>query len=510
MKNWFLRGILDTLLVFGFVFMGCTNVNSPNGVEPGEIGKITVTGVSAQNGKYLFVRGSVGTKSFQAMDEEGVQFFEVTGNELVIPVRGRGEFERATGLPSAFAESGIGSVTVMVAEDAAGTSNIILYQTPNVSFSNGTAAVTVGPYNYDLKTRYEETVPAYFVADSTGMGSVAKGYSVDALINSPLGEGIMENLRWYLDYTNQDAHPDLLAYWDSLGIRKEVFNGGEGDEYQRTDIYAIYTPKAALEEGNTKKYPVVFFLHGNINKILLAETYGYAALGAQEGYITVIPYSNNLDTIVVDTAMLLTKLRDESYPIDESRIYAVGFSLGGYGSLQLALAYPNLFAAIGPGGTSPNGFGLINPEDQGWVGLAAHGMPLIHVAGSLDGQLDILGCSPMLSTDTSSPAIAVFNKWLEVNKINITLTSDMVSYALLSPNFVESETGAIFQKVYTEVYDTSYHFGEYSNAKGEPVMKIVVIEELLHLTNKYFAPVVWDFLKHWSRNVDTKEFVYTP
>jgi len=46
----------------------------------------------------------------------------------------------------------------------------------------------------------------------------------------------------------------------------------------------------------------------------------------------------------------------ERYPVDRTRVYLTGLSMGGYGSWYLASAYPELFAALVPvcGGGDPN------------------------------------------------------------------------------------------------------------------------------------------------------------
>ena len=62
----------------------------------------------------------------------------------------------------------------------------------------------------------------------------------------------------------------------------------------------------------------------------MTETYGYAQLAAQEGFIVVSPWANNKDpdTLAMDMDWIMEKLK-ANYPIDESRVYGAGFSLGG-------------------------------------------------------------------------------------------------------------------------------------------------------------------------------------
>ena len=46
--------------------------------------------------------------------------------------------------------------------------------------------------------------------------------------------------------------------------------------------------------------------------------------------------------------MALVEGLQENYPIDPNRVYLLGLSMGGYGTWQAALEYPEKFAAIVP------------------------------------------------------------------------------------------------------------------------------------------------------------------
>ena len=48
-----------------------------------------------------------------------------------------------------------------------------------------------------------------------------------------------------------------------------------------------------------------------------------------------------------DVMDVLAEVRRD-YKIDPNRIYLMGHSMGGYGTWSVAMAHPNLFAAIGP------------------------------------------------------------------------------------------------------------------------------------------------------------------
>src|SRR5436309_3379620 len=55
-------------------------------------------------------------------------------------------------------------------------------------------------------------------------------------------------------------------------------------------------------------------------------------------------------TVLLSFAAMLALLDEvtAAYAVDRTRIYLTGFSMGGYGTWKLGLAYPEKFAAIAP------------------------------------------------------------------------------------------------------------------------------------------------------------------
>lgn len=117
--------------------------------------------------------------------------------------------------------------------------------------------------------------------------------------------------------------------------------------------YQLYLPK---EYGDSKKaYPLVIYLHGGSqrgNDLTKLDIYGLPYLvkqGKDFDFIMVAPQcpegkfwstENWLDSLYTD---ITTQHR-----IDRNRVYLTGISMGGYGTWQMAVAYPNTFAAILP------------------------------------------------------------------------------------------------------------------------------------------------------------------
>lgn len=118
--------------------------------------------------------------------------------------------------------------------------------------------------------------------------------------------------------------------------------------------YVKYLPK---DYNENKKYPLVFFLHGAGERgedLDVASRHGYMKYVREEGreypFIFVAPQCPVEKYWGCFTESLLAFLDwiCDELPIDKSRIYLTGLSMGGTGTWMLAMAAPEKFAAIAP------------------------------------------------------------------------------------------------------------------------------------------------------------------
>ena len=127
----------------------------------------------------------------------------------------------------------------------------------------------------------------------------------------------------------------------------------ESDRYYSFN-YVKCLPK---DYDETKKYPLVFFLHGAGERgedLDVACRHGYMKhvreSGAEYPFIFVAPQCPDGKYWACYTESLLAFLDYvcESLPIDLDRVYLTGLSMGGTGTWMLAMAAPERFAAIAP------------------------------------------------------------------------------------------------------------------------------------------------------------------
>ncbi len=117
--------------------------------------------------------------------------------------------------------------------------------------------------------------------------------------------------------------------------------------------YSLYVPNDY--QSTERSYPLIIYLHGGSqrgNDLTKLNAYGLPQLinqGKEFPFIIASPQcpegkywstDNWLEPLYSD---LLAK-----YRIDARRVYLMGISMGGYGTWQTAVAYPDKFAAIVP------------------------------------------------------------------------------------------------------------------------------------------------------------------
>ncbi len=118
--------------------------------------------------------------------------------------------------------------------------------------------------------------------------------------------------------------------------------------------YVKYLPR---DYDETKKYPLVFFLHGAGERgddLDVASRHGYMKYVREEGkeypFIFIAPQcpNNKYWGCYIESLIAFLDYICDSLPIDMDRVYLTGLSMGGTGTWMLAMAEPERFAAVAP------------------------------------------------------------------------------------------------------------------------------------------------------------------
>ncbi len=141
----------------------------------------------------------------------------------------------------------------------------------------------------------------------------------------------------------------------------EIIPGTQVQQMIKTEItsevsmkYLLYVPEQY--ELNKKKWPLLFFLHGagergdDLEKVKVHGPPKLVEKGESFPFIIVSPQCSE-NSYWPQEVDVLEKLLDDiitKLSVDESRIYLTGLSMGGYGTWNWAIHYPERFAAIAP------------------------------------------------------------------------------------------------------------------------------------------------------------------
>jgi poly(3-hydroxybutyrate) depolymerase len=168
----------------------------------------------------------------------------------------------------------------------------------------------------------------------------------------------------------RDEFAAANAILDAAEAGRDPFAGKHGDLRKAylsavdnsLQPYRLFVPQAY---DGQKPTPLVVALHGmggDENTLFEAYNNGQLKREAERlGFLVVCPKGRDTASMYRDAAEqdvmdVLAEVRRD-YKVDANRIYLMGHSMGGYGTWSIAMAHPDIFAALGPisGGGNPLG-----------------------------------------------------------------------------------------------------------------------------------------------------------
>ena len=121
-------------------------------------------------------------------------------------------------------------------------------------------------------------------------------------------------------------------------------NGDDKGTAEHRVGYVAWYNNGLLDNG---KVPTLLTFHGGGDSAFyIAYESGWYRIANKYGFL-LISIENHLNSTATEMMELVDKLK-EKYPIDEKRLYASGFSMGGCKSWDMYQEYPERFAALAP------------------------------------------------------------------------------------------------------------------------------------------------------------------
>ena len=266
-------------------------------------------------------------------------------------------------------------------------------------------------------------------------------------------------------------------------------------EYLQT--WFEYIPQEVLD-GEVKEHsvPLILANHGGSDDPRgFVDENGWLALAGQERFIMVAPEKDYLtDTPVLGDALgALVSYMIETYPaIDPSRVYATGYSKGGAASIAVGVEHPDLIAAIAA--MAPADYTPLPEDEEQFKTLD---IPYMFTTSSVDKEKNVSWTDDSLQ---SRPQ-AMINNFMRYNEM------EEISYDFDTYPIVGFKEDAFSQKILNNEHENLTWYK--NNEQGIPMLAISFTRDLVHALYPEYAKIGWDYLKHFSRDLETGEVIFT-
>ena len=278
----------------------------------------------------------------------------------------------------------------------------------------------------------------------------------------------------------------------------------DNGEYLQT--WFEYLPDEVLD-GTAPEHsiPLILANHGGSDDPrVFVDELGLLTLAGQERIALVAPEHQDISgeyrEVEIEVLPAITRYMLETYPaLDPSRVYAIGYSMGGSATLKAIYGQPALYAAVVA--MSPvHGLGEFYEPDPAVQDLFdGIELPVMLTTSGYD-----LG----VTVDTSYNGIsfrfqAILNRVLGYNHLPLIEEFDFDTY----PTVGFKGDKKVFKTLNNEYGNTTWYL---NSEEGKPLVAVSFTEGLIHALYPEYGFLGWNFMKHYTRNPETLEIEYNP
>ncbi len=330
-------------------------------------------------------------------------------------------------------------------------------------------------------TVYHGFYTAYQIVKGNGDDT----FDVDAFINSALGEKTLERIVYELVLIGDSnvACDYMVNYWKGRGVIEMPYYMDDADK-----AYVAYTPEYMLAEGNQQKYPIIFDYHGGGGTMFEATNHGFVEICFDNEFIVVCPSRVSTDFLIADMDAQLAELEAAGLPIDYTRIYVVGQSMGGMASFYMGAKDNRRVAALAANSSARGLYVASTAGDESSMG--SWNATEADLANANFAPFFIqIGTCDMKQLPLSLDNVTGLVKWVAANGIDTVPAKND-----------DNVLGITADKVYTRRMDgTIYTFADYIHANGTVMGRVVAVDGMPHWTSPSYSINAWNFLKQFSR-----------
>lgn len=273
------------------------------------------------------------------------------------------------------------------------------------------------------------------------------------------------------------------------------------DEY--FDTWYEFLPEEVVNNTATAgSVPLLLALHGNgDDPVQFLDNNGWITEACENRFAIVAPYTQMLFTMTEDrmpmckATVAIAQYMLDTYPaLDPSRVYVSGYSMGGCCTLHAIIENPSLFAAAAAMSATP-----YNGTEEQLAQFETVDLPFMFT----NSTYDLGGAYNSPVAMYSSRVLSFINLFLGFNEMPIIEEFDAENYPL------SGFAGDLYVRTLMNG-DLVNHTWYLNNEDGVPMVALSCTEDTVHMLNPEYGHMGWEFLKHYSRDLETGEIVYNP
>lgn len=253
--------------------------------------------------------------------------------------------------------------------------------------------------------------------------------------------------------------------------------------------------------------PMWLMLHGGGDDPLqFLDEMGFMTLAGKERFAMIAPIHGAMFTVGQDVFPAVVEYFLAKYPaLDPTRVYVTGYSMGGGATLHAINGNAKIFAAA-----APNAAAIFNTPDEE-VKLDDLDMPILFTTATYDfcgfGGVNGFDATPVADDPYDPEHINASYQ----NRINAFLTlngMENIDYDFETYPISGFRGDEYWEKLLNNEYMNRTWL--LNNDQGVPMVGLNVTDYMPHGLYQEFGPICWEYVKHFSRNLETGEVIYNP
>ena len=253
--------------------------------------------------------------------------------------------------------------------------------------------------------------------------------------------------------------------------------------------------------------PMWLMLHGGGDDPLqFLDEMGFMTLAGKERFAMIAPIHGAMFTVGQDVFPAVVEYFLAKYPaLDPTRVYVTGYSMGGGATLHAINGNAKIFAAA-----APNAAAIFNTPDEE-VKLDDLDMPIRFTTATYDfcgfGGVNGFDATPVADDPYDPEHINASYQ----NRINAFLTlngMENIDYDFETYPISGFRGDEYWEKLLNNEYMNRTWL--LNNDQGVPMVGLNVTDYMPHGLYQEFGPICWEYVKHFSRNLETGEVIYNP